>query len=58
MKKTYIVPATTVTKLAIHNMLCLSGQLDKSHNITNSSDFGARDNNSWDIWGNNDDLED
>ena len=60
MKKTYIMPTTVVTKLAIHHMLCVSGILDKSGTpITNGNDFGTREDNAWDIWGNNseDDFE-
>ena len=57
MKKTYIMPATLVTKVAISHMLCLSGQLDKTQSITDPNGFGAHEDNSWDIWGNNDDFD-
>jgi len=52
------MPATLVTKVAISHMLCLSGILDKSGTpITNGNDFGTHEDNSWDIWGNNDDFD-
>ena len=57
MKKTYFMPTTKVTKVAINHMLCLSGKLDTTKTIGSSSDFGAHEDNSWDIWGNNDDFD-
>ena len=51
------MPVTLVTKVAISHMLCLSGELDKTQSITSPSGFGAHEDNSWDIWGNNDDFD-
>ena len=52
MKK-YIKPETTVVVTSMHQMLCLSGIIDKTsgETITQSSDFGTREDNAWDIWG-------
>lgn len=56
--KTYIKPTTIVVAITNHQMLCLSGVIDSTQSITNSSDFGVHQDNGWDIWDGNDDLDD
>lgn len=62
MKKTYISPDTKVTKVQIANMLLTLSATDKAAQLGGTSgaytvDMESRENNSWDIWG-NDDYED
>lgn len=58
MKKAYITPSTEVTQLAFSSILCLSGELDGSKTLNGSDEFGTRENNAWDIWGEvEDDVE-
>ena len=58
MKKAYITPSTVTTQVAYSSILCLSGELDGEKTITGSDQFGTRENNAWDIWGEvEDDVE-
>ena len=43
MKKTYMTPLLEVVKIETQGMLALSGGLDTTGTITDSSDFGARE---------------
>lgn len=51
MKKAYITPSTVTTQVAYSSILCLSGVLDGNQNLTDPDQFGTRENNAWDIWG-------
>jgi len=57
--KTYIQPETKVVSIRMTQVMAASPAigLNKSGSVAAGS-VDARDNNSWDIWGNNDDLED
>ena len=59
MKKTYISPATKVTKVQLTNMLLTLSTSDRKATLTGGGkvDMEARDN-AWDIWGTGDDFED
>jgi len=58
MKKTYISPATKVTKVQLTNMLLTLSTSDSKATLTGGKvDMEARDN-AWDIWGTDDDFED
>jgi len=43
MKKTYINPKLCIVKIETAKMIALSFQLDKTQEIENSDDFGARE---------------
>jgi len=43
MKKTYMTPQLEVVKIETQGMLALSGGLDTTGTITDSSEFGARE---------------
>ena len=51
MKKAYIIPSTVTTQVAYSSILCLSGELDGNNQLNSSDEFGTRENNAWDIWG-------
>ena len=42
MKKTYIAPTLEEQKIELHHIICVSGTLDPTQNITDPSEFGAR----------------
>ena len=48
MKKTYQAPETTILEVMTSQLICLSGALDGSQNITSSDDFGSRGGSAWD----------
>jgi len=61
MKKTYIIPITNVVTIRTNQMLALSAVIGSTANSSgddNGVTMGARDNNSWDIWGDGDYDED
>ena len=43
MKKIYQAPTMVVSKIMINKTYCLTGSLDRSTTISNSSDFGAKE---------------
>jgi hypothetical protein len=47
MKKIYSAPEMTIVKVAVSHMVCLSAGMNGA-NITDASDFGARDGYDWD----------
>lgn len=53
MKKTYISPNTTILKIGMCQMVCVSGVLDKNQEITEESGFGSR-RHSISIWDDDD----
>jgi len=62
MKKTYISPLTKITVVSIQHQL-LTGSIKGTQVYGSASSSNAvlgREDNSWDIWGNNedDDFED
>ena len=54
MKKTYNSPSTKVVKIALHHMIADSLKIGASYN---GSAIETHEDNSWDIWGNNDDFD-
>ena len=61
MRKTYICPHVLVTKLnTVHSLLALSGGNSGTLGISEDtkSSVWAREDNSWDIWGSDNDYED
>jgi len=56
MKKTYNSPSTKVVKIALHQIVAAS-QLGIGASVTSASVAEGREDNSWDIWGNNDDFD-
>ena len=65
MKKTYIIPSLKVVLLQHVMPLAASNQINGNSLILNHNTMGegngsdaARGDNSWDIWGTGDDIED
>lgn len=59
--KTYIQPTTKVVMIQHVNFIAQSLGLKGTAASTSGNDYSkalGREDNSWDIWGNNDDLED
>lgn len=55
MKKTYLSPATKVTKVQLTNMLLTLSTSEKSAVITDGKvNLQSREDNAWDIWGTGD----
>ncbi len=60
MKKTYIQPTTVIVKTMSHSIIAASPTGSKVYDEgLSGSEYGlAREDNAWDIWGNNaDDFE-
>ena len=57
MKK-YIQPETKVVSIRMTQVMAASPAVTLGSGKVNAAEVDARGNNSWDIWGNNDDLED
>ena len=55
--KTYIQPETKVVKIHVAQMMAVS-TLGVSNTSTNNIVGDSRQDNSWDIWGGNDEYED
>ena len=47
MKKIYQKPAIQVTSVSVSSMICVSGNLDNTKQITETSGFGSRRNSDW-----------
>lgn len=48
MKKSYQAPETTIIEVMTSQLICLSGTLDGTQEITNSGGFGSRGGSDWD----------
>ena len=59
MNKLYNAPVTVCVKLRATNMIALSLNGSEKVSSSNMSDFeqNARSNNSWDIWGSDNEAE-
>ena len=57
MKK-YIQPETKVVSIRMTQVMAASPAVTLGSGSVKAAEVDARENNSWDIWGNNDDLED
>ena len=59
MKKTYLSPATKVTKVQLTNMLLTLSTSNKAANVDGGKvNMESRNDNAWDIWGSGDYEED
>lgn len=55
MKKTYISPATEITKAQVLQMFLTLSTTERAAVVTDGKvDLNSRGDNSWDIWGNDD----
>ena len=55
MKKTYLSPATKVTKVQLTNMLLTLSTSNKAANVVDGKvNMESRNDNAWDIWGTGD----
>ena len=55
MKKKYIAPTTSVLNVEVHQMICVSGQINKTQEVTDVNEIGSRQYQNYSIW---DDEED
>ena len=55
MKKNYIAPMLLCVKVNSSKMLALSQSITSVTTEDSGGELGARSNNGWDIWGDNDD---
>jgi len=50
MKKKYIAPTTSVLNVEVHQMICVSAQVDEKQEITDVDDIGTRQYRNYSVW--------